>query len=395
MDVENQPLRYRTDREVLEVIWAYGPISRAEVSTRTGISKPTVSESVRRLEEAGLLRRAGESGGRPGRIAQLYELRDDIGRVIAMESNASGVRVRIVDIGGRTVAGLGYPPFDIADPVGSADRLREIVAEAATAGSVDDDRAPGPVRCVAMSVASAVHPRTQQRVSLFGEEALRPLFQPIDVLEAEFGVPVLIENDVNLAAMAERAFGVAGDVESFAYVFADAGIGAGLVLGDVVVRGAHGAAGEIGFLHLGESGTSIQVQRERAERLVAQHVGVGPLRGGAAGSVPERARELADLAEQGDPGARTVLSSEGRRLGEMVLTICAIADPEVIVLAGAVGIAAAVVAEVEEVVAAVAPMPIPIRVSPLGEEGPLRGATEVALRRARADLWQGRYAAVT
>lgn len=98
------------------------------------------------------------------------------------------------------------------------------------------------------------------------------------------------------------------------------------------------------------------------------------------------ARRILRLAEEGDPQACAVVRREGRTIGEGIATVCAVVDPELVLLDGPIGSHPALLEPVREAVNALAPLPPPVRAGALGEAAPLRGALAVALRRARADL---------
>jgi predicted NBD/HSP70 family sugar kinase len=381
----SNPLRERTDVRVLDLVLNEGPISRALISEKSGISKPTVSEAVRRLEQMGLLRAAGSEGGRPGRIAQLYELAADIGFVIALEINSIGVEVRAADIGGRTFLHEAHPPLSSRGADSGTDALRELVSQVISVGAAKHDR----LMCVVVSMADPVDPRSGRVVPLFApDDGNKEPVQPADALADLVPAPLIVENDVNLAAAAERAHGAAADVESFAYIYVGAGTGMGLMIGDNLVRGARGAAGEIGYLNFGSRTPADLVERRRLARDAAvSGVSVGVLRANASQARLANARDLFERVRRHEVAAIAHLEQEGRTLGEFAVAVCAVVDPELIVMGGPIGSDPLLIDEVRKTVALLAPIPTPIKISALGDAGPLRGALAAALTRAREDLW--------
>ncbi|HKG52091.1 MAG TPA: ROK family transcriptional regulator, partial [Actinomycetales bacterium] len=269
-------LRELSDQSVLDVVFAEQAVTRAEIARRTGISKPTVNEAVRRLERVGLLRAAGSQTGRPGRVATFYEVAADVGFVLAVDLGPSAIRVTVGDLLGNALVDSSYPPP--REPSGVADQLRRAVDTAVEAGRAGH----GPLRAVAVSVANPVDPATGTVVALpdtpYPEGLIQPAEALADSLANPADVPLLVENDVNLAALAEGAHGAGRDVDSFAYLYVGAGLGMGLVLGGSLVRGSRGLAGEIGYLSLGFAGPEKQ-RRHGLARAVAAH-GFGPRRDG-------------------------------------------------------------------------------------------------------------------
>src|SRR4051812_31093460 len=221
-------LRAMTDRTVLDHVFGHGRTTRAELAATTGISKPTISESVRRLETAGALRatRTAQTGRR-GRIATFYELAADAGRVVAAEVNQQGVRTITTDLTGTVLATERHPPG--SRPVTAA--VRNAVTAAGEVG-------PGPVRAIAISVANPVDPVTHEVVALPGSP-----FPEGTLRAGEIGHDVLLDNDVNFSALAERREGGAHEAEGFLYVYFRAGVGGGISFRHQLPGGAGGGGG--------------------------------------------------------------------------------------------------------------------------------------------------------
>ncbi|MFI1164354.1 ROK family protein [Streptomyces sp. NPDC020801] len=373
-------VRELTDQIVLDTVFERAPVTRAEIAQRTGVSKTTVSESVRRLEEMGLLRPAGEQRGRQGRVGTYYQVAADAGFVLAVDLHPTEIRLCAADLFGRPFLQSTHRPMRPRNPGHTARQLRTLVAGGVEQGGVDHGR---PL-AVAISVANPVDPRTSAVIPLRDTPFPGGVFQPQEALADLTGAPLLVENDVNLAAVAERRHGAGRDADSFAYVYIGAGLGMGLVVGDRLVRGARGVAGEIGYLSVGSQppGTPHGLARAVAEA------------GFRAGQLPESedtdpvaaAREILRRAEQGDAEALAVVAEEGRTIGEAIATVCAVVDPELVLLGGPIGSHPALLGPVRETVRALAPLPPPVEPGALGDAAPLRGALAVALSRARADL---------
>jgi predicted NBD/HSP70 family sugar kinase len=351
-------LRAMTDRAVLNHVFVHGRTTRAELAATTGISKPTISESVRRLETAAALRATGtDQTGRRGRIATFYELAADAGRVVAAEVNQQGIRTITTDLTGTVLDTGRHPPGD--RPMTAA--VRDAVAAAAGVG-------PGPVRATAISVANPVDPVTHEVVALPGSP-----FPEGTLRAGEIGRDVLLDNDVNFSALAERREGGARDAKSFAYVYVGAGLGVSLYVGDQLVRGSHGLAGEIGYLD--SSGSTL------ASALADQGFG----RSDAPSLDVDAILTTLDQAA-GDAVAAERLRLLGATLGRAVAAICTIVDPDLVLLGGPAGSRPALVAEIRRTVLAVAPGPVRVEAGAVTDSAALRGALLSALDQGRDGL---------
>ena len=375
-------LRELTDQIVLDTVFAHAPITRAEVAQRTGISKTTVSEAVRRLERVGLLTEAGAQRGRPGRVGTYYRVAADAGFVLAVELNQAGVMVCTADVLGTPLRELAVPPVAVREPDQVAAQLRAVVAEAIAEGRAGHQR----LLAVGVSVAKPVDPVSQRVIDLVDTPYPEGRLQPGEVLgDLIEGVPLLVDNDVNLAAIAERWHGAAREVSSFAYVYLGAGMGLGLVIDDKLIRGARGVAGEIGYLSV--ASTKAGPGRHTFARAVAAG-GFGPA--DPRDAVPQDtvtvARQVLDLAERGDPRARAIVADEARTIGEAVAAVCAVVDPELVILGGPIGAHPALLAPVRATVAELAPLPPRVDTGALGDGASLQGALVLALQRGRANL---------
>ena len=197
-------------------------------------------------------------------------------------------------------------------------------------------------------------------------------------LEDALGMEVYVENDVNLAVQGENWLGAGGGSDNLAFLALGTGIGAGLVLGGQLVRGAAGAAGELGFLPFGTDALSQPAHAAGAlERIVATD-GICRRyaeRSGRQATVPE----VFDRADRGDADAVSVLDETAEYLARAVVALCAIADPGLVILGGSIGARAELVGRVRALLADAVPTPLRIEPSALGARATIAGAAAVAL----------------
>jgi predicted NBD/HSP70 family sugar kinase len=214
-------------------------------------------------------------------------------------------------------------------------------------------------------------------------------FDPLEVIRERFDLPVLLENNVNLSAVGEKWFGLARGVSTMVFISIGAGIGMGIIIDDELVRGAHGAAGEICYLPL--AGDPFD-PRHRLHGGLEDEIGAAGILAAfeerrdpddpAASSV----HEVFELAGGGNPAARSVVDHVVSRLGTAIATVCAILDPELVVLGGGIGASPLLLRPVRGSAAALVPITARIETSLLAERAALQGAIAVALQAARSTL---------
>ncbi|MGH3373610.1 MAG: ROK family transcriptional regulator [Actinoallomurus sp.] len=379
-------LRAINDRAALEVLLQRGPLTRPEIGTLTGLSKPTASQLLTRLREAGLVVLDGIREGGPGRTAELYRINPDAGHVAALEVRRAQIRACVADLTG-TVTGR----FELPTPGSSGG---DAIARARTAveGAMD---AAGLRRIdrVVIGVPGAVDPRTER----LGYASHLPGWHIPDLLSRlrdGLGVPVAVENDVNLVAMAELAHGQVTESRDFVLLWVSAGIGLAIVLGGTLVRGATGGAGEVGYMPV----ASAPIIREpgRANTGGLQAVAGAPavirllrehgFRGSRAEQILRRARQA---YENGEERAEVALGELAERLATGLAAIVSVLDPELIVLAGEVPLAGGepLRAHVErELHTMTIPHP-PLRLSSVDGNPVLAGALHLALGETREALF--------
>ncbi|TXK40636.1 ROK family transcriptional regulator [Nonomuraea sp. C10] len=229
-------LRAINDRAALRLLLERGPLTRPELGALTGLSKPTASQLLLRLREAGLVVLDGVREGLPGRTAEVYRVNASAAYAAALDVTSGRIEARVADLTGAVVGEHVLEPPG-GDLIGG---LR-----AALAGA----RPPAPPRHLVIGVQAAVDPTTGRLGYATAEDMPGwHVDDLVDRLSMGLGVPVSVENNVNLVALAERAHGAAAGTPDFVLLWADAGIGSAIVLGGRLHRGATGGAGEVGYM---------------------------------------------------------------------------------------------------------------------------------------------------
>jgi predicted NBD/HSP70 family sugar kinase len=263
-------------------------------------------------------------------------------------------------------------------------QLVEIVEAAERAGRATHER---PL-AVGISTPGVVDQGSRRVTSLAYNLTPDGGFDPVASLGDRLRVPVLLENNVNLAAVGESCYGLARGLSTFAYLSIGAGVGLGLVIDGEVVRGARGAAGEIGYMPFG---TDPFDERHRLHGGLEDEVGAAGILAAARardwrGPAPASAQELFERFTGGDATAAELVDALANKLGLAIATVCSIVDPELVVLGGGIGANPALLAPVRAAVARLLPLPVRIETSSLGASSALYGALAMALRSARAQL---------
>lgn len=379
------------DRIALELLADRGPLTAGQLKEATGLSRPSVADLVARLQRGGLVAVVGESGAaRRGPNARLYGLVADRAHVAALDVRLEGVTLALADLTGRTVA-------EAALPVGPGGERDDPPARAVL-DALDRARRTARVRDVHTAVVGA--PGLVDPVSgvLNRTTDALPAWHAglAGALHARFGARVLVENEVNLAGIAEHRTGAVRDRDTFVLLWLGTGTGAAVVLDGALRRGASGGAGEIGFLPVpGTGGMPSATDCERGLHalvgsgavceLAAGH-GLRPAAAGDAGA----AEAVVRAARSGTgPGHRAFLAELADRVAVAAAAVAAVLDPGCVVLGGEIGRAggAELADAAAERLARISPLRTEIRAGTVEGSAVLGGALLTALDAARAEIF--------
>jgi predicted NBD/HSP70 family sugar kinase len=386
-------LRVLNDRAALDLLLRGEMLTRSQISEYTGVSKVTVSQMLARLEERGLVAVVGEQAGNRGPNAALYSVVPSSAYVAGLYMESDLVAAAVADVTGRRIADVSVNPSGADDPV---DLVRGVIERACASAGVDVAR----LSVLVIGSPGVVDPRTGDprlavNLPAWHEGAL-------DALRGVLHKPVMIENDVNLAAMAERAAGAAAGADDFVLVWLGGGLGLATILGGQLHRGAAGAAGEIGYLpvhgapqpsditHPLRGGLHFLVGGAAVRALAASHGFPAPTAAEAVQAAVSAAARSGTAALSGTQtaAASAFLDELAERVAVGVASVCVVLDPGLVVLGGEVGRAggAALASRVAAGVARICPARP--RVVPTGVPGEpvLRGAMLAAVEQARAAL---------
>ncbi len=371
-------LRTQNDRAAFRLLLEHGSLSRAQLGALSGMSKPTAGQMVARLERLGLVAPVGEISEARGPNAVLYGVRADV---------ATGVAVSILD---------GVIEAAVTDPLGTAHPVatvslpgRERSPELDIRAAVDAACARAGVRSDSVSVVAigvqAAIDVAADALSFTDTLPGWPQEGASTRIEEATGLTVILENDVNLAAIAERAAGALTPADTFAYLWLGDGLGVAIDLDGTVHRGAFGGAGEIGYLEVPRSAATLEPDAVDFTDLLGGPAVVRLLGGGG---------PLSSALERMDAAGRGALAD---RILLAVTPLSVLVDPGTIILGGPTGIAggAALAAAVQERIDCVeypktdvrsTGARVRIRAAQVADQPVLRGAGQLLTAHLRARL---------
>jgi predicted NBD/HSP70 family sugar kinase len=373
-------LKDLNERTVLEAIRAGAPISRAEISRRAGISKPTVSLALQSLLHAGLVREAAPDGDGPSYGAVFFESVPEAALVLGIDLGARFVRGAVCDLAGRVRARQDVE-LRRAHASTALETIRELVDTLVDVSGLERELVDG----IVVGVPGAVD-ATDGTIRLATNVADLEGAAFAEALGGSLELPVRLENDVNLAAVGERWQGVARGVEDFAFLSIGTGMGAGVVLGGELHRGRRGTAGEVDYA-FGGFGDDVDpcagAVAELAEAVASKdNTSLKP---------PFDARDVFAAARAGDGAASSVVAEVARRIALHAVPFAVAVDIDLVVLGGGIGANGDLILEpVRRHLGEWLPYPPRVEVSALGEAAVLTGALATGRRAALDNAFANR-----
>lgn len=369
--LSNSPvLRQISVRAVMERLLRDGPTSRASLSRITGLSKQTISEVMLVLTERGWVRESGRISGGVGRAAIRYEIDPRAGFALGLDLGASTLRGVLCDIGGTIVAERQVAATGADQLTAQARALKDDLLRAASA-------APELVQVATVATPGVMtaQGRLELAPSLPGvgdRDFAGELRQALDCT-------VMFENDVNAAALGEYWEAGQSAFNHFAFISIGTGVGLGLVLNGVLLRGATRAAGEIAYLPLGADPTLATSRERGALENTLGADGIMRRYRDAGGSAPISVRDIFDRYNAGEDIARQTIAETARLAALAVVSVISVIDPDRVVLGGNIGVRPELVRLVNDLMPSLQRHPTPVEVSRLGPRATVLGAAAMSL----------------
>ncbi len=368
-------LRALNERTVLEAIRTAAPISRAELSRRVGISKPTVSLALQSLLDAQLVRQVEDDSVKRRYGATLFEAVPEARLVLGLDMGGRFLRGAICDLHGdvRARQDVETGGADVYELLDASVELREQLVAASELAPESIDGAIIGVPGVVDPSTGAVH--LGENVAGLEDVRIGP------ELESRLGVTVSVENDINLAAVGEQWRGVGRGVENFAFLSVGTGLGAGLVIRGELHRGHNGAAGELDFA----LGAADGDRYDPCAQALSEFAAAAADRPGitTALEAPFTVPAIFGAARAGDPLGSAVVAEAARRIALQIAPIAAVGDLELVVLGGGIGANGdLLLAPIRGLLSEQLPFAPRVEVSSLGDAAVLTGALAIGLRSA-------------
>lgn len=351
---------------VLRALYARSPQTVSQLSAVTGLSRPTVEGLVEQISGLGWVAEtqeapSGRSGGRPARS---FRFRGEAGLVAGVDIGLHKIVLQLSDLAGETLARAR----EVTDPemtgLARLEFLRARLSGFLAAHSVPADR----LMAIAVGVPGMVDTTGRVRSQVI------PEWNDVDLarrLADTFSCRIIVENDANLAVVAEHWRGSAALVDDIVCLLAGHRIAAGLLLSGRLHRGRRGGAGEMSTLpHLG-LGPALEALRWAGERLPGES------------EIEALTRAVADE----DPGALAVVEDFTRRLAPAIAALILAVDPDLVVLAGGISpLAAAMIPSLTEQLGRMTQHVPPLTAGSLGNDVVACGAVRVALDAVNGEL---------
>jgi predicted NBD/HSP70 family sugar kinase len=324
-------LRRLNRRRVINALRDHGMVSRAEIARRTGLSRSTVSSLVSELQSDGLVVEReepgaahGEQGGRPPILLAFVA---SAGAALGIDFGHSHVRVAVSDLSSNILAERSAPmDIDHAAHEG-LDVALELIGEALDEAGVERSRVigaglglPGPV---------------DQIDGVIGSSAILPGWVGVaagEEMRRRLDVPVSVDNDANLGALAELTHGAGRGASELVYLKVSSGIGAGLILGGRLHRGTGGVAGELGHILVAPEGAVCRCGNRGCLETAASTGALLEMLRRSHGELT--VAEMLRLARDGDLGCRRVIADAGRVVGSAVAVVLNLLNPQLLVVGG-------------------------------------------------------------
>lgn len=365
---------------VLKLVRDRGPITRADIVTLTGLTQPTVGGLLEELVEEGVIRPVGRGPSTGGRKPLLYGFNPAAALVIGVDVGGTKMAGGLTDLSGKVLARQTITQHD--GPVDPYERLIHLI------GSLLALAPPSVrIRGIGLGVAGVTNLAN-------GMVTMAPALGWADFplgakLEERFGLPVFLDNDVNAILLGERWFGVAREVRHALCVAVGTGIGASIMMGGQIHRGADEATGEVGHVVT----TLEALERQPVTRTahgfleeVSSGTGIAR-RGSQALGRDVTTVDVFRLAAEGNPQARQVVDEAAKHLGLALANMISLLNPQLLILTGGVMRSQnQLVGPIRAIIERLVPYPPTIVVSELVEEAGVLGAAGLVLEAARRSI---------
>jgi predicted NBD/HSP70 family sugar kinase len=343
----NANLQNQINRSIVfNYLRSHGPSYRAEIAEALGLSAPAVSRAVEHLLQVGYLQTIGKKRTPKGRRADFLDINVEQATVIGIDLLSDRMRLAMFDLSGSVLASRSGVKIAQSSDV-AADLVNEVDALMREVASGENSADRLVLRAICVGVPAVVDTETEQVVDAYLFESLRGIdFRK--VLSERYKAEVFLENSVKLAALAEKRHCDDPSIHDLVFIDVSSGVGAGIIVDDHLLRGSHGAAGEIGYTTTSTVHSSVIAGNQGYMESIAStkgivHAALQAIEAGhdtvltrtnSSGQAQFTAAEVFAAALEGDIVARTVVDSAVELLAITTLNLILIVDPQLVVFGG-------------------------------------------------------------
>lgn len=368
-----QSARHASRRAIIEAAVASSPISRAGMARLTGLPRRTVADAVDELERQGWLQVSRQGRRNPRRTGANYEICRDAAFVFGCDLGGTKLHIALADLSGAVVA-EAIEQTDQRSGQHLLTQIRAATDKLVRKAKIDRRRAQLGI----VGIAGVVDPHTGGLT--FGPNI--PDFKSTNVFDGmrrAFGCSVAIENDVNLAVLGEHWRGRGRGIRNLAFIALGTGIGMGLLSDGNLVRGAHGAAAEIGYLPIGADPFDPRNVAAGTFEAVVGTAGILRRHREAGGKVTDGVKGIFEAMNKGDAIARGTIEDTAKWTAVGIASVVALFDPELVILGGGIGTRPEFITRIEVHLANCLLKPVPVAPSLLENRATLMGAIAMGL----------------
>lgn len=379
-------LRELNERRVLEILREQGPAHAAQIARLASLSRPTSAQVLRALVDVGLVEEQMPMSGDPRRARSMFYAVSNLGAVLTIDIGARFIRAAVGDINGNQLAVTSHP-LEETTLLKVIETMHSAVDEVLKSSNYK------PKDILSFVVGSpGVVDQGAGQIAIAGTIGELEGVKLAELLEKEFKFKPVVENDVNLVAIAERNFGAGKNTETFAVLSVGSGIGAGLIINGEIHRGHRGAAGEIFYIPLtGAEDTRHDATDPSSGNIESFAASIAKNFPDSKLTAPFKTIDIFQAARHKDPLALAVVANVAERMALYISAITAVVDVESVILSGGIGRQADVLlAEIRAVTARIVPYAPKIEVSVLGDNAILLGASALGTKIAQDSVFARR-----
>lgn len=324
-------LRFSNASAVLGVVAVAGPIHRAEIARRVGLSRTTVTTITRELLEGGVLIESADGGRSPaadGRAGDHLALNPTAALAGGISLTLDAAAARVHDLGGNELAAAERPLTSADDWRSRADIAVSTLNDALAAAGAPSER----LLAVGVGLPGQIDPKDGIVHGALDDQPWHGV-NALEAMSKRLGVPVLVDNNVRLETLAERRWGAANERENVLYVNISSGLAVGIIVGGQLYRGDGGGAGEFGHVSIDINGPACRCGNRGCLVLYAG----GPALRRRLSDVLGHDALLSDIvaaARDGNRAVANVLADVGTTVGRELASVCNLLSPELVVVGG-------------------------------------------------------------